>query len=806
MPISKESPIPNVKVELLLNGDDEAIAIPVTLKDVVVGQDTAPLARMPPQYFVGDEAFKYFSNEYFYADEDLMRLCSRMRKQVFGIMTMRDVLEKWGSKAKQMELAKAIGAGANDVMAALNQVEVEDELHQKIVAINGSEEIETIRVKHVPNVPSPRTAASLLNLNALLNDRAQPIFLVMGPSGSGKTFVSVMEIATHGVELELGHTKHVTLYVKPNSILEYSLLKNDDPQKEKVLMNHIIEVLAAKITGYRGQKLKMHVTIVLDEIVNNDFLETRLTSFLKLHMKNFADAVRLVACGTGLTGESMKTDVDCFKTYLDRWTKSDVEAVLIQRLRVGQEPGPILDAIFDQPVLEALTTNARAAGYLLEEMLTFNNLLVDDYIAEGELLQRLDDAMPVIFATVVSRYAGMNGLQRLTGIERRRVAATVFRAVEDARNCDKLEPPKLKGLNAKEKSVAWSLLDHNIQYSSKMSPSLVREGQRPISVSSAITTILYSMLGASGRIMIGWKAQERISALHVFRQAVLKCLDRFLTNYKEGEISLKSLKNFDNDLAKLMVIQVGEPVPPTNFNLTFSVPKVTQSMIWINGDKAPFADVVAPFELIQCKHSIRKSAQRVDLCNELSKCGLLRNDDANCGGRVVLRAIWALWKGRYKDKDMNLSYRGRRTKKQSVSLEQQQDSLAFPENMLDGTNIGVGDHVECVKVSLMNGDWRFMDGRARSNQLLPDLSHLVNPNLMVESDAKESRISFVLSTNGPRISLFDKKDKICVVCRDDLLEDGRVNKDMLKTSKEKKAWEEFEAKIAYGVDVKFLFT
>ena len=52
-------------------------------------------------------------------------------------------------------------------------------------------------------------------------------------------------------------------------------------------------------------------------------------------------------------------------------------------------------------------------------MVKFNNLLVDDYIAEGELLQRLDDAMPVIFATVVSRYAAMNGLQRLNGIERR---------------------------------------------------------------------------------------------------------------------------------------------------------------------------------------------------------------------------------------------------------------------------------------------------------------------------------------------------------------------------------------------------
>ena len=88
----------------------------------------------------------------------------------------------------------------------------------------------------------------------------------------------------------------MTLYVKPSSILDYTSLKNEDPLKEKVLLNHIIEVLAANITSYRGQKLKLHVTIILDEIVNNDDLETLLTSFLNLHKKNFA--VRLVACGT----------------------------------------------------------------------------------------------------------------------------------------------------------------------------------------------------------------------------------------------------------------------------------------------------------------------------------------------------------------------------------------------------------------------------------------------------------------------------------------------------------------------------
>ena len=746
-----------------------------------------------PKYGENDSARVFFSNKYFYPNEVVAIACADLRTKILGEMTMHEVRQKWKSEKQQKALAESIGATQDKVIAALIPVLVEDQLDNEIVPINGAPEIETIAAKHVPRVPSAITAMDSVSLSAILKNRSRPIFLVMGPSGAGKTFASVKEIATHHVS-SLGHTKHVTLYVKPNAISEF--INANDSIKEKVLMDHIKQSLSKQYPSYNPeQKLNMHATLVLDEIqIDNDFFDRagdkRLIDFFDSQLKHFAHGVRLVACGTGLTGENLQSDTECFKIHLHRWTRKDVANVLPSLLKPDENPNHILNAIFNQPVLEALTTNARAAGFLLEEIVNFKKRLANDYIEQDELIVRLNDAMPFIFSVVVSRYVEMNGIQSLKAEGRRCVAATVLGAVENARTSDKLNPPNLEGLNTKEKSVAWSLLDHNIEYSSTKSPQLVRKNERPITVSSAVAVVLFSMLETSARIFTTWKAQERISALYAFRQEVLKYLGRF------GPSGTNCRKDFDNHLANLRLVQVLKPVPPTNFKNSFDIPKFTKNVIWINGDKARFADVIAPYMLIQCKHSIHPDkAVKVDLSKELSKCGLLRNDDPNIGGRVALRAIWAMWSGRYKHHDMNLKYSATKAEGQSLLVEMQQTSVAFPENMLGSRTIDM--NFEPVTVSLKKGTWRFMD--RTKNPELPELSHFSIP------DPSEPRISFVISTNQSRISVGGKGGKLCVLCRDDLHEDGRVNKDIMRT-RDKVAWEKFEAEIVHGVDVKFLFT
>jgi hypothetical protein len=85
--------------------------------------------------------------------------------------------------------------------------------------------------------------------------------------------------------------------------------------------------------------------------------------------------------------------------------------------------------------------------------------------------------------------------------------------------------------------------------------------------------------------------------------------------------------------------------------------------VWINGEKAPFADVIAPYCLYQCKFTETgvqdDEAATLKIKNfeyELGKCGLLKN---NCAllknnptstlrakiGWAILRALEDGWKG-----------------------------------------------------------------------------------------------------------------------------------------------------------------
>ena len=392
----------------------------------------------------------------------------------------------------------------------------------------------------------------------------------------------------------------------------------------------------------------------------------------------------------------------------------------------------------------------------------------------------------------------MNGLRGLNTVYRRHVAAFVFGAVEDANDRSRLRPPDFEGMHPSVATAALSLLNHNIEYSSvkKQKPRLVRLNERPILISPAIAVVLFTMLGGTATILPAGKAQDQIAALYAFRQEVLKILQRFRSNPE------KSLAMFqlDKELEALELVHVRERVrSPTSF----IIPRLAKSAIWINGENAPFADVIAPYKLIQCKPtSIVGKTERVDLSYDLRKCGLLRNRNNGTvvkskSGQVAVRAIWFMWSDEYNNRHTwNLNYNRQRKKDPSVSLETKQESLAFPENIIDRPTIG--NHFESVTVLLRNGKWWIRDGTESVE--VPELSCIFKPG--------KPRVSFVISTDAPRVVVVDgvSGKPLCELCKDHLHEDGRVNVDLLETRHEKDAWEKLEATIVDGVDVKFLFT
>ena len=620
---------------------------------------------------------------------------------------------------------------------------VEDRLDfVKIVAINGHEEIATVEKYHVPGVPASYVAASIITHDAV-NSRANPVYLIMGPIGSGKTFLAVKEVATKAVD----NPKKVTLYVQPNSVPQYR--EATLYLKGGALMKVIQEVLTLKYGYDPNYKLNMHVTIVLDKIQKGDYFDdgnAALLTFLSSQMAGFADSVRLVACGSGLWSDIFGSNVGCYMIHLRPWTSEDVAVVLANRVQSKNiSPATILNAIVQQPILSALTSNARTAGFLLEEIVTYTARLPGENVKQSTILTHLNDAAPFLLDTVVSRFTETNDLQSLNGVGRRRAAAFVLGAVEDASKKTKLEPPDLKGLNAKEEWVAWSLIDHNVEYSGlNEARALVRSDQRSILISPAIMIVLYSMLNTPARIFTCWDAQERISALYALRQAVLTSLYCFRTNRENG------LAGLDHDLANLKLVQVRDRVPPVGKPKDFIVPRSAKHTIWINGDNAAFANVIAPRKLILCKRtSIAGETLTVDLINELGKCGLLRNDDnvdnKNKMGRVALRAIWFMWSDEYENQhNLDLDKNGKKKKNRTASTVEQQESLAYPEKVLESPNTG-GDF-ESVTVLSENGNWWIRDGTKRVK--VPELSCLFQPG--------QPRVSFLISTNSPRIAVVEK--------------------------------------------------
>ena len=681
---------------------------------------------------------------------------------------------------------------------------VEDRLNfVKIVAINGHEEIATVEKYHVPGVPATYDAASIITHDAV-NSRANPVYLIMGPIGSGKTFLAVKEVATK----EVDHPKKVTLYVQPNSVPQYR--EATLYLKGGALMKVIQEVLTLKYGYDPNYKLNMHVTIVLDKIQKGDYFDdgnAALLTFLSSQMAGFADSVRLVACGSGLWSDIFGSNVGCYMIHLRPWTSEDVAVVLANRVQSKNiSPATILNAIVQQPILSALTSNARTAGFLVEEIVTYRARLPGgENVKQSTILTRWNDAAPFLLDTVVSRFTETNDLQSLNGVGRRRAAAFVLGAVEDARKRtnSKLEPPDLKGLNAKEEWVAWSLIDHNVEYSGlNEARALVRSDQRSILISPAIMIVLYSMLNTPARIFTCWDAQERISALYALRQAVLTSLYCFRTNRENG------LAGLDHDLANLKLVQVRDRVPPVGKPKDFIVPRSAKHTIWINGDNAAFANVIAPRKLILCKRtSIAGETLTVDLINELGKCGLLRNDDnvdnKNKMGRVALRAIWFMWSDEYENQhNLDLDKNGKKKKTRSASTVEQQESLAYPEKVLESPNTG-GDF-ESVTVLSENGNWWIRDGTKRVK--VPELSCLFQPG--------QPRVSFLISTNSPRIAVVEKgasqteteTKAMCEICKDYLNDDGLVDLELLEKQSERDAWEKLEAMIVDGVDIKFVFT
>ena len=138
------------------------------------------------------------------------------------------------------------------------------------------------------------------------------------------------------------------------------------------------------------------------------------------------------------------------------------------------------------------------------------------------------------------------------------------------------------------------------------------------SVTPAIAIVLFNMAGVFTGILAGWRGEEEVAALYAALQAIL---DRFRKHVEDlkGKNTAKDglVEQFDESLSELYVCRLQKLVQ-SNKVANVNIPIVPKQSILLNAERASFADVIAPYQLLQTKHtSIPDASVAVDLDEEM---------------------------------------------------------------------------------------------------------------------------------------------------------------------------------------------
>jgi hypothetical protein len=783
-----------------------------------------PTDDVLPKYNDGDSAVSVLSKRYFYQTKAFDNPYIQEERQpqlveAFGDLTVGEVRQKCSKEELLKKAESVISMLPTRVFEFFAQGEtLEDKLHNRIISFESGDEIKLIGERFTLLDSS---AELLLNQTGRffnkqkeikpIPSRSDPAFFVLGPSGSGKSFFALKYVATFDIP-KFEKQRNTTWYLKPAK-----LGFNATNLTARNLVDGIKERILEKLNRTEYEKLDMHVSIVIDEAGDSSlggFFESKanIEDLLTL-MKDLATSVRLVVSGTGLKTTNLDSDKDACKFRMQPWGTGDLDIILRDRFAFDEATRKnVIGAIMEQPTLNALSTNGRSAFYLLTAISSLRTVL--SVLGSWRLL--LASVVSDIVGAVVRQYIGENGLNDLSDRRRRRVAAWVLRAVRTARVEQKAKEPDFAGLTDKEKTVAMSLIALNVDFSDSGADFARDELRSAVLVTPAISLVLCLLLGLPATIFSTWRAQEQITGLYAFGAHAVNYLDQYRANrdvvkanWNEGEKEFSDAEKvlsakLDEQLADLELLHVAIPVPSKKAQQRIRVPWLKDTDIWINGDKAKFADVIAPYILYQCKHcSTSDDLIAFDITKELRKCGLFKKSrgQKDNSGWIVLRWLVGVWSGTFKDDKKPVV---KTTSAVAIRRPEERHlkSVAYPYNLLD-TPTSVEEVSYRTITQDKTGAWT-IDGRA-----LP------------ADPPANTRITFVFSTNAATIDLsgltemvqkkqadgtvIKKPEKVDFRLTADDLDEGRVKTERFN-EQQKRVWSQLQAKFRCSVDLKFLLT
>lgn len=228
--------------------------------------------------------------------------------------------------------------------------------------------------------------------------------------------------------------------------------------RERIEEEHGLRVTSA---------LNMHVCLVFDEAgalgLGGLFEEPAvLTAIYGYLQRKLSENVVMVVSGTGITGRELKSKSEAYFFRLTPWDAPDLNKLFESRqgdlhLNKGEEVPTVVNAIFAHPKLRALTTNARAAHFLVEAVVSLCSI----HVQEVWRVQ-MDAWAPAIVTKVVHGYIAENGIRALSQRQRALVAACVFQALDEAKY-GQTDLPKFPILPSDELAIATSLLTYNVE-------------------------------------------------------------------------------------------------------------------------------------------------------------------------------------------------------------------------------------------------------------------------------------------------------------------------------------------------------
>jgi hypothetical protein len=631
-------------------------------------------------------------------------------------------------------------------------------------------EIEVIKNRYVALPSMPK--ATLID-----DQREADICFVLGSSGSGKTFFSVMVAAEYEAVTQNrfngneGFNQSVTLHVTDTFRIVEDAVKK--------VKEDIYSALGQESNSTEEwESLKMHLSIVIDEATS---LFEDKADVLKLYnlLKDVAKSIRLIISGTGMTAVNYLSQTEVIKYRMKPWENNDIAAV--RTIHFKEIKDCVMEFSINQKILNSLATNARSAWFLLAELckVSINHEKLGE--TDEEIKKDLRVCSQVIVSSILNsvaiQYIRGNGLAKLSPFQRRRVAASVFTVVEQATQEAGPTIPDFEchSLVRGERKVAMSLVDSNVEYKDFIL-QYADESKKSVSVSLAVVIILFKILGVVPENLVGWRGQETMVALTAFRR-----------------LAIQAFTTTPDTLRNIEYVSLTKPVPATSAKTIFRIPVFQFSTVWINGERAPFADVVSPFHLYQCKHVSNEEKCVFNLEEEGRKCGILKDDQkdkANIGW-AILSVLFVDWeKQMVNDQSAVLDLSNSTAdEKTSVSLttDDTRNIWSYPEQRLK------------QDAMVDDADINFVD-LSRDKEKSNDSWKLNNKkNVLGNHLTKE--VTFVISTNARVLELkFGKLIKVTILPCD-------VDKNGIWTNSESQqnSWKRIQDKIKSNVTLRFMF-